>query len=143
MKLAVLQSAGFLPIPEFTAEDVRGVMVAMGQPCLTIDETILETLDRTQVDTLILPYVRGNFSERAMAGLLLFQSAGGSLLFLGDLPNHDAWFPLRNMESWRLNLTRCNDGMCITGLTPFGQELLGNLPGLEAMSGKSFLLVRL
>lgn len=136
MKIAVFESDGFLPLPEFTAEDVRRVVTAMKASCLTLNAAGLETLQRSQVDTLILPYVRGNFSPEALSSLIRFHAAGGSLLFLGDLPNHDAWFPLRNMESWRLNLTRCNDGVNVTGLTPFGRTILGDLPGLDVIAGK-------
>lgn len=136
MKIAVFESKGFTPLPEFTAEDVRRHLASRGQSCLAVDAIALESFKRAQADLLILPYVRGNFSREAMAALLGFHAGGGSLLFLGDLPNRDAWFPGRNMESWRLHLTRCGEGVNITGLTPFGQDLLGELPGLAEMSGK-------
>lgn len=142
MKILIFESAGFQPLPDCTADDCATLLEGLDLPCHRIDARALSSLSREQGDVLILPYVRGNFDPAALDALARFHAAGGSLLFLGDLPNHDAWFPFRNMESWRLHLTICHDHLCPTGLTPFGQSLLGDLPGLDAVLGKEMPALR-
>lgn len=142
MKVLVFSAPGFQSLPEFTAEDAVAVVSSMGLTCKPIDSLSLEHLERDQADLLILPYIKGNFSIAALNGLIRFHASGGSLLFLGDLPNHEAWFPFRNMESWRFHLTRCHDGLCVTGLTDFGRTLLGDLPGLGEILGQHMPALR-
>jgi hypothetical protein len=137
MRIRILKDPCLKPLPDYTADDVAAMLDARGQPHAFADQSALERLDRRDCDLLVLPYVQGNFSEVALGGLARFHEQGGSLLFLGDLPNRDAWYPLRNMQSWRLHLTRCGDGVRIAGLTDFGRRVIGELKDPKFFAGRS------
>lgn len=137
--LAILDDPAFTPLPEFTAEDLARLIPRDHK---RIKRTALPALSRRQFDILALPYVRGDFSEAELAGLLAFHEAGGSLLFLGDLPHAGNWYPLRNMHAYRFHLTRCYDDVQLDlntagGLTGKGREILGDFPALEQFRDKT------
>ena len=75
-------------------------------PVSTINHLQLEDISFPETKVLILPYVKGNFSDEALQGMIRFHEEGGALFFIGDLPNKDKWSPLRNMQSSDFYLTR-------------------------------------
>ena len=141
-RIAILQDPAFTALPEYTATDLARLLQTHRCDHEVIDRTALPALSRRHFGILALPYVRGDFSEVELAGLLAFHAAGGSLLFLGDLPHSGSWYPLRNMHAYRFHLTRCGDEMRIDlntagGLTTKGREILGELPALEQFRDQS------
>ena len=142
-KVAIFQDAAFAPLPDYTAADLTGLLQTHQLDHKLIDRTALPTLSPRQFGILALPYVRGDFSEAELAGLLAFHEAGGSLLFLGDLPHAGNWYPLRNMHAYRFHLTRCYDDVRLDldtagGLTATGQAILGDCPALEQFRDTTF-----
>jgi hypothetical protein len=109
MTIALFSDPAFAPLPDYTAADLRRLLRQNGLAFTDVDHRGIERLRRADADVLVLPYVRGDFSEKALVSLLSFHAAGGSLLFLGDLPHRDRWYPLRNMHASRFRLTRCYD----------------------------------
>lgn len=143
MNVGVFKSEGFEPLPDYVAEDLTSVLDGMGIEYFLVDHSGLEKLTRADCDSLAFPYVRGNFSDAALNALIAFHAAGGSLLFLGDLPNRDAWYPLRNMQSSLLHLTRCADATTIDGLSNAGRRILGELHDLEFFKGREISALRI
>ena len=142
-KIAIFRDPAFAALPEYTAADLAGLLQAQQLEHAVIDRTGLPKLSTEHFGILALPYVRGDFSEAELAGLLAFHEAGGSLLFLGDLPHSGSWYPLRNMHAYRFHLTRCGDAVQIDldtagGLTEKGREILGDFPALEQLRGKNY-----
>ena len=131
-------------MPEYDSGDVEDLLGSSGISCIILNHKDIETLKRKICDIVILPYVRGNFSDRALASLVKYHADGGSLFFLGDLPNKDKWFPLKNMQAAPFHLTRCYDDFNISsdrpgieGLTPKGREIIGMLEDTPFFEGKA------
>ncbi|MBN1996575.1 hypothetical protein JW935_03415, partial [candidate division KSB1 bacterium] len=133
----VFQDAGFLPHKDYTAEDVVRLLTEKNVRYRKIDHAGLESLSWNLSKLLILPYVRGNFSKTALERLVAFHQNGGGILILGDFPNKDKWYPLRNMQSSLLHLTRSSEGMKVEGLTAKGKEILGESLDLSYFDGKN------
>ncbi|MFZ4773974.1 MAG: beta-galactosidase [Terrimicrobiaceae bacterium] len=140
--LAILEDPAVTPIPSYTAADVRRAFEKAGLPFVTLDLKALGTLDRHVADVLVLPYLDGDLSGDPLAGIVRFHAAGGGLLFLGDTPHVGRSFPYRNSQAPDLRLTRCRDPLEISGLTPMGEKLLGDLPDLGTMIHKKFTGIR-
>lgn len=102
----------------------------------------MAALDRAEFDALVLPYLDGDLSGAPLEGMIRFHSAGGGLLFLGDTPHVGRSFPYRNSQAPELRLTRCRDPLKLTGLTDMGRKLLGDLPALDEMIGRSMAGLR-
>lgn len=143
MRIAVFKSAGFAPLPEFTADDFLRLFAEPAHECRLVDHSALEHLDRCDTELLVLPYVEGDFTEAALESVTAFHAAGGSLLVLGDLPHHGRWYPYRNMQGARLHLTRCNGDTAIDGLTEMGKTILGTVHDPEFFRGNRFGALRI
>jgi hypothetical protein len=130
------------PCAAFDAEDLRRILLERGQTCRMIDGAELTALERGDGDLLALPYVRGELTEPQWNALLRFHEKGGSLLFLGDTPHVDRWYPYRNSQAPRLDLTRANDTFVLQGLTDAGREVFGDLPELEPFVGRTMEGIR-
>ena len=128
-RIAILADPAVSPLPSYTAEDARRALT--GAKLIRLDE--LSSLARTDFDILVLPYQDGDLSGAPLDGLLAFHEQGGGLLFLGDTPHVGRSYPYRNSQAPELRLTRCRDRLTISGLTPRGQELLGDLPSMATM----------
>ncbi|GEM_PF-1282413 len=150
MKIAVFKDKSFKAMPDYDSADVARMLRSRNAAFKTLDHSGIEKLSRRNCDLLVLPYVNGNFSEKALASLLKFHSSGGSLFFLGDLPCKDKWYPLRNSHAYRFHLTRCYDDINISsdrpgieGLTDKGVEILGKLEDFDFINGKTFPSLRI
>ena len=128
-RIAILADPAVSPLPSYTAEDARRALP--GAKLIGLNE--LSNLARSDFDTLVLPYQDGDLSGAPLDGLIRFHEQGGGLLFLGDTPHVGRSYPYRNSQAPELRLTRCRDQVTISGLTPLGQQLLGDLPGFERM----------
>jgi len=124
---AILEDPHIKPVPECTADDLDGWLCAIGKDVERVSLAGLSDLDSLKTHVLLVPYLTGEFGD-AFENLLTFHKHGGAILFLGDLPHHDCWYPLRNMQAPDLNLTRCNDNLQIQGFSKQAEKLLGNLP---------------
>lgn len=143
ISVAVFDDPAFRAMPTFGAADVEAALVAEGVQVWRVDAAGLETLNRC--DVLVLPYLDGTFSEAALAGISAFHAAGGGLVILGDLPHRGCWYPLRNMEGWRLRMTRCMGPFRIAGLSDAGVRILGmeELPHAGFLAGRTFSALRI
>jgi hypothetical protein len=134
----------FQAMPEYDSADIVKAIYDAGLGCSMYDQQQLELIDRRECDILIIPYIRGNFSDAAIDALVKFHADGGSLLFVGDLPHQDKWFPLKNGQASQFHLTRCYDDFSICpdaagveGLTVKGREIVGALPDPAFFTGKT------
>ncbi len=150
MRIAVFKDSGFKAMPDYDFSDLANLLAAKGMDFEELDHAGIEKISRRSCDILVVPYVNGNFSEKAISSLLKFHSGGGSLFFLGDLPCRDKWYPLRNSQAYRFHLTRCYDDINISscrpgieGLTDKGVEILGQLDDFEFIRGKTFPSLRI
>lgn len=128
-RIAILADPAISPLPSYTAEDAHRSLPG----AKLVKRASLATLSRTDFDVLVLPYLDG---ELPMADLIRFHAQGGGLLFLGDTPHVGRSYPYRNSQAPDLRLTRCRDPLTISGLTPKGRELLGDLPDLGFVLNK-------
>lgn len=143
--IGIFKDNNFTALADYNSEDLEKLFKAEKKEYKLLSRQDIEELSRKKCDILILPYVRGNFSETAFSALLKFHSDGGSLFFLGDLPNKDKWYPLRNMQASRFHLTRAYDDINISadrpkmkGLTTKGIEILGELQDFDFIANKTF-----
>jgi hypothetical protein len=148
-KIALFRDASFRAMPDYDSRDVEKLLQSKKTDCEVFSHKAIENISRDKCDLLIVPYVNGNFSKKALASLLKFHSYGGSLLFLGDLPNIDKWYPLRNSQAYKLHLTRCYDDIRLNcehpgkeGLTEKGVEILGKLEDFDYLRDKTFPALR-
>ena len=141
---AVFEDPAFRAMPGFGAADAQSALEAEGIPVRRVCERDLGTLGRAGADVLVLPYLDGTFSEAALAGIGAFHAAGGGLVILGDLPHRGCWYPLRNVEGWRLRMTRCMGAYRIAGLSDAGMRILGmqELPHASFFAGRTFSALR-
>ncbi|HCE44125.1 MAG TPA: hypothetical protein DET40_11300 [Lentisphaeria bacterium] len=149
MKISIFRDPGFKAMPDYNANDLDRLLHSKKCSFDFLDHGGIENISRRECDVLMVPYLNGNFSVRAMDALLKFHSAGGSLFFLGDLPCRDKWYPLRNSQAYRFHLTRCYDDINISsdrpgieGLTEKGIEILGGLEDAGFFMGKTFPALR-
>ncbi len=140
--IRIFQDEDFTAMPEYNAVDVIHLFETQKISCTTINHKQLETLEYPETRLLIIPYIKGNFSELALQKMIQFHEEGGGLFFIGDLPNKDKWYPLRNMQSSEFYLTRAGDAMQVEGLTEKGIEILETLPDLAYFDGRSIPVVR-
>lgn len=136
MQICVFQDQEFRTAPDYDAGDVVRVLDANGAHWRMLSHVELETLSRDGCDLLIVPYLTGEFSERALTHMVRFHEEGGSLFFLGDLPHAKKWYPLRNMHAFRLHLTYAPDAIEVEGLTAAGLAILGELEDAAFFSGR-------
>ena len=132
----VFKDESFKPLPDYTADDVSKLLKSKNVNFRSIDHKQLETLAAPDIRVIIIPYVRGNFSQKALSNLVKLHGQGTGLLFLGDLPNKDKWYPLRNMQSPLFHLTHAPGSITVEGLTEKGREILGEVPDLDFFAGK-------
>jgi len=144
-QIGIFRDGDFKALDDYNADDLEKLFQSENREYEILSHSDIEGLSRKECDILLLPYVRGNFSDRALNALLEFHSAGGSLFFLGDLPNRDKWYPLKNMQASLFHLTRCYDDFNISadrpglkGLTPKGVEILGELRDFDFIADKTF-----
>ncbi|HBC86398.1 MAG TPA: hypothetical protein DCZ94_05530 [Lentisphaeria bacterium] len=150
MRIALFSDRKFRAMPEYNSADLARMLRSKRLSFETYDHGDVESISRQLCDLLIVPYVNGNFSSKAIDALLKFHSEGGSLFFLGDLPCVDKWYPLRNSQAYKFHLTRCYDDINISsdrpgieGLTEKGIEILGKLKDPGFMKGKTFPALRI
>ncbi len=150
LKISLFRDVSFRAMPDYDSGDIEKLLHSKKMAYEIYSHKEIESISREKCDLLIIPYVNGNFSEKALTSLLEFHSAGGSLFFLGDLPNIDKWYPLRNSQAYKFHLTRCYDDINIRfdrpgieGLTEKGVEILGELKHPEFMDGKIFPALRI
>ena len=129
-------------MPEYNADDVVRLFESKEFSSSTINHKQLENLEYPGTKLLLIPYLRGNFSELALQKMIRFHEKGGGLFFIGDLPNKDKWYPLRNMQSSDFYLTRAGDGIRVEGLTGKGVEIIETLPDLDYFEGRTIPAVR-
>ena len=141
-QILIFRDAAFKAHREYTAEDLIRLFQEKNVPYQMIDHTGLESLSVESGGLLILPYIRGNFSDQTLERLVLYHQNGGGILILGDHPNKNKWYPLRNMQSSLLHLTRSGEGMKVEGLTSKGEEILGSLPDMDFFEGKNVIGVK-
>jgi hypothetical protein len=139
---AVLKDSGVDPVPECTADDVVRWCTDAARPVGTVQLSEVKELDPATTPVLVLPYLKGECGP-AFHDLLTYHAAGGALLFLGDLPHHGSWYPLRNMQAPELHLTRCNDELQVQGFSAEARELLGDLPRPDPVLDKSVSALRI
>lgn len=148
-RIGIVQDAALTAVPEYHAGDVAaflarrqaeaGARSAPAEPaCLRLGQDELTPALRERCDLLIVPYLRGEFTEAALAGLVAFHAAGGALLFLGDLPHVGASYPPRHSQAHRFHLTTCGCGMEVFGATEFGRGVIGELQAPEFFRGRRF-----
>lgn len=148
MNISVFRDAAFESMPEYNADDVIRCLGEKGLDGRLVSHAGMEALERTRCDILVLPYLKGNFSDAALNAIIRFHASGGSLLVLGDLPHRDKWYPLRNMQSPLLRLTRAyhnlrfGDPDPCSCLTEKGEEVLGGLEDLENIRGRTMPCLR-
>ena len=140
--IAILCDSLISPLPSFTAQDVCRALSDADIPWRLIDQSGLAELTREENDVLVLPYLDGDLSGSPMEGMLRFHRQGGGLVFLGDTPHVGRSYPPRNSQAPDLRMTHCRDTLSITGLTPKGLEILGDLPDWSSMLGKPMVGVR-
>ena len=140
----IFHDDAFQAMPEYDYTDVSKAVTGSGLKCVMYNHRQIAAITRQCCDILIVPYIRGNFSEDAFDAIINYHAAGGSLLFLGDLPHKNKWYPLRNSQASELHLTRCYDDFAICpddagveALTDKGCEILGALKDTEFFSGKT------
>lgn len=141
-RIAILEDPAIRPLPSYTAADARRALEAAGFATRSISLSGMTSLDRAEAEVLVLPYLDGDLSGSPLEGMIRFHAAGGGLLFLGDTPHVGRSFPLRNSQAPDLRMTRCRDPLKPTGLTAMGRKLLGDLPALGAMLGRSMTGLR-
>ncbi len=148
-RIAVFKDSGFQAMREYGADDVSPLLAARKALFRLVGHDALRNISRQDTDILVMPYVRGDFTPRELDALIRFHAAGGSLLFLGDLPHKDKWYPLRNMHAPLFHLTRCYDECLLDmeaspspGLTGKGAEILGRLEDPEFFRGKALPCLR-
>lgn len=144
MRVAVFQDCAFRAMPTYGAEDALAALRATGHVATAVDAVALSGFGRSSADVLVLPYLDGTFGGAALAGLVAFHAEGGGLVVLGDLPHRGPWYPYRNMESWRLHMTRGSGTFRIDGLSPAGQRILGwdCLPDAGFFAGRTLSALR-
>ncbi|NQT27510.1 beta-galactosidase [candidate division KSB1 bacterium] len=142
LPIYIFKDPAFKAHKTYHADDVARLLKEKNRSFKIIDHQALETLSRDQTQLLILPYIQGNFSEKALERLVSFHENGGGILILGDHPNKDKWYPLRNMQSSLLHLTRSGEGMKVEGLTLKGKEIFDDLPDLEYFKEKNVVGVK-
>lgn len=140
--VAILLDPAVFAIPTYTAHDVFRALDQSNQAHYFVSLSDLASLDRSQTDVLVLPYVDGDMSGPPLAGLKAFHQSGGGLVFLGDTPHVGRSYPMRNSQAPDLRLTRCRDEVKILGLTDMGSSILGDLPDWESMQGRTMKGVR-
>ncbi len=134
-EIRVFEDKDFTAMPEYNATDVLKLFEQGKRVASRIDAKQLEKISYPETKLLILPYLKGNFSEKALQAMIRFHSEGGGLFFIGDLPNKDKWYPLRNMQSSDFYLTRGGGSVNVEGLTAKGREILKSLPDKEYFQG--------
>lgn len=136
--VAVLQIDGIESMPEYGPQDVAHALATRNIPCREVGQAELEAgLSRNEV--LVVCFLRGDFPEKAVDALSRFHAAGGSLLFLGQLPFKKSWAPTRNFYADRLHLTAYGVTGRVDNWSEAAYRLLGNgLPSLEPFYGKPF-----
>ena len=143
MNICIFTDPSCTALADYHAGDVQALLESRGIKYSVIGMSGLITLRRAEADILILPYVEGEFSPKALDSLLQFHAAGGSLLFLGDLPHRERWYPYRNMHASRLHLTRATDPVNIAGLTEHGRAILETVEDQEFFLGRSLAGLRI
>jgi len=121
--ILIFKDPQFKPLPDFTADDVTKLLTDKNVKFRIIDHDQLETIADPEIRIIIIPYVRGNFSNNALANLLKLHGKGIGLLFLEDLPNKDKWYPLRNMQSSLFHLTHVGASITVEGLIEKVREI--------------------
>jgi hypothetical protein len=149
LRIALFKDASFRAMPDYDSGDVEKLLRSKKTDYEIYSHKETEIISRKKCDLLIVPYVNGNFSDKAMNSLLKFHSDGGSLFFLGDLPNIGKWNPLRNSQAYKFHLTRCYDGISLSfdrsgngALTEKGVEILGKLQDSDYIRDKTFSALR-
>ncbi len=140
--IRIFQDRDFQAMPEYNAGDVVRLFDTREFSCSTIDHKQLEGLEYPETRLLLIPYVRGNFSEVALQRMIRFHEQGGGLFFIGDLPNKDKWYPLRNMQSSEFYLTRAGDAIQVEGLTEKGKEIIKTLPDPDYFKDRQIPSIR-
>lgn len=143
MKIKILKDRDFNPVPEYTADDVSRALEAKDMTFSLVNHQQLETLSRKECDVLVLPYLKGNFSTAAFDNMMNLHSKGTSLCLLGDVPNIDSWYPIRNMQSFEMHLTRYQERLRFIGLTAKGKEILGELKDFEQFTDHDIPALRI
>jgi hypothetical protein len=140
--IGILQDARIEAFPTFGPKDVAEILAASKWSARFVDLPGLKQLDRSEMDVLILPYLKGELDPEGLAALLRFHGQGGSLLFLGDTPHRAAWYPYRNSQAPQLRLTRATDSLVLQGLTDKGREIFGEFPELAPFLGQRMSGIR-
>ena len=130
MNITIFKDSAFKAMKEYNSDDLTNLFNEKKVDYSLINHNEIKNLNRKSCDILIVPYIDGEFSKKALQSMLNFHQEGGSLFFLGDLPHHERWYPLRNSHASLFHLTRCYDDITINsdrGLTEKGVEILGEL----------------
>jgi glycosyl hydrolase family 42 (putative beta-galactosidase) len=150
MKIIIFKEPAFTAMNEYNANDLEKLFQSKKMDYCLINHHEVEKLKRTDCDLLVIPYIDGDFSRKALQALLDFHGDGGSLFFLGDLPHRERWYPIRNMHAFPFHLTRCYDDISISadkpkihGLTEKGQEILGKFEDLDFVKGRQIPALRI
>ena len=142
-RAAILEDPTVTPLPSYTAADAQRALDSAGFAIRTLALADMASLDRAELEVLVLPYLDGDLSGAPLEGMIRFHAAGGGLLFLGDTPHVGRSFPYRNSQAPELRLTRGRDPLKLTGLTDMGRKLLGDLPAIDEMIGRSMTGLRI
>lgn len=142
-RIAIFEDPAIAPLPSYTGADARRALECAGFVTCTVSRPGLAQLERSEAEVLVMPYLDGDLSGPPLEGMIRFHAQGGGLLFLGDTPHVGRSFPYRNSQGPDLRLTRCRDPLKPTGLTGMGKKLLGELPGLDEMLGRSMTGLRI
>jgi hypothetical protein len=134
--VALLRDAAIEPVPEYGPADCARALHHRRIPFRFVDAKEVEG-DLSHHEVLVVCHLRGVFSAALLAALTRFHRAGGSLLFLGQLPFDRSWAPTRNFHADQLALTAyCQTG-CVDDWSTAARDLLGpELPDLGAFKGR-------
>lgn len=143
MKICILKDKDFTPIPEYTGDDVSKALAEHDREHTFVHHQQLEELERADCDCLVLPYLTGNFSKLAFKHMMELHQQGTSLCILGDVPHIDSWYPIRNMLSFEMHLTRYQEKLRFIGLTDKGREILGELKGFDQFTDHDIPALRI
>jgi hypothetical protein len=141
-EIRIFQDKNFSAMPEYNADDVAKLFKSQAYSFSTINHRQLEKLEYPETRLLLLPYLKGNFSATALQAMIRFHEDGGGLFFIGDLPNKDKWYPLRNMQSPEFHLTRAGGGIRVEGLTEEGKKILKKIPSLDFFKNRTISSIR-
>ncbi len=143
MKIGCFKDKHFLSAKEYNCKDIDILFKNKNKSLIFFNHKDLERLTRKSADILIIPYIKGNFSDKALKSLVKFHSSGGSIFFLGDIPYINKSYPGKNMLGYLFHLTRESDTFEVDlnsgfkGLTEKGKDIIGDFKDIKFLKNRA------